>query len=319
MIKKLAQLLSSRSNAFVIHGNGDPDALASAYALASVFRGEIIAPEGLDRLSKRLAENLSIEVSENLDLDRFERTVILDTSGPEQLGRLHHLSDDKNAIVIDHHKSNSRWAADIYYCDEEKSSCCEIVYQIITASGQKLKRKVALALLAGMLTDSGHFRYGNAETLRVFSKIMTDFNMSMHDVMSLVEAEIGLSEKISQLRGAQRLKYSRVDKFIIATSFGSAFESSVGKSLVALGADIAFVGSQRGSQFRISARASADVVKMGIHLGKLLDGIAKDSSAGGGGHPGAAGLSGKGSAKYMLNLCLHQSRKALKSLIPDGK
>ena len=124
-----------------------------------------------------------------------------------------------------------------------------------------------------------------------------------------------LSEKISQLKGAQRLKYHRVDQFIIATSFGSAFEASVSKSLIQMGADIAFVGSQRGDQFRISARASPRVVEIGIHLGKLLEGIGKETSNGGGGHPAAAGLSGKGDVKHMLDFCVSRSRKALKSLI----
>ncbi|MDH4123643.1 MAG: hypothetical protein OEV21_06140, partial [Thermoplasmata archaeon] len=58
---KLANRLASGKNAFIIHGNADPDALASAFSLSSIFSGTIIAPGGLDRSSKVMAETIGIE------------------------------------------------------------------------------------------------------------------------------------------------------------------------------------------------------------------------------------------------------------------
>lgn len=319
VISKLAKILGRGTTAFVMHGNADPDALASAYALSSAFSGAIIATEGLDRMSKRLMERLSITVKEGLKPARYDRIVVLDTSGPEQLGRFNYLGQSEDVIVIDHHARSSSWSSNSYYCDESKSSCCEIVREILNAAGKKISRKVALALLAGILTDSGHFKYGNAESLRTFSEIMVEHKIPMHEVISLIESESELSEKISQLKGAQRLRYTKVGNFIIATSSGSAFESSVCRALIFLGANIAFVGSQRGENFRISARASPNVVELGIHLGKMLEGIANETSNGGGGHPAAAGLSGKGSVRHMLDLCVSRSRKALRPFVSDRK
>lgn len=316
MKQNLAKVLGQGRNAFIVHGNADPDALASAYALSQVFSGSIIAPGGLDRISKIVADTLSIDFDESLDRAKFDRLVILDTSGPEQLGELRYLGEDEEAIVIDHHTRNQNWKSRQYCCDEKKSSCCEIAYELVKISGKRLTRKAALALLVGMLTDSGHFRYGNHETLMTFSEIMSEYNIGMREPIELVEGEMDLSEKISQLKGAQRLKYTRVEQFIIATSFGSAYEASVSRSLIQMGADIAFVGSQRGDEFRISARASQQVVEKGVHLGKLLEGIGKETSNGGGGHPAAAGLSGKGDVRQMLDLCVSKSRRALKSLLP---
>lgn len=313
--QNLAKMLGQGRNAFIVHGNADPDALASAYALSQAFSGDIIAPGGLDRISKIVAQDLSIDFRNTLDKSSFDRLVILDTSGPEQLGEMRYLGDDENVVVIDHHTRNQNWKSRHYYCNDSKSSCCEIVYELLKLAGKRVHRKAALALLIGMLTDSGHFRYGNHETLMTFSEIMSEHGIGMREPIELVEGVMNLSEKISQLKGAQRLKYIRVEQFIIATSFGSAYEASVSKSLIQMGADIAFVGSQRGDDFRISARASPQVVERGIHLGKLLDGIGKETSNGGGGHPAAAGLSGKGDVKQMLELCVSKSRKALRSLL----
>ncbi|MDH4123904.1 MAG: DHH family phosphoesterase, partial [Thermoplasmata archaeon] len=304
---------------FIIHGNADPDALASAFSLSSIFSGTIIAPGGLDRSSKVMAETIGIETQDDLGEELFDNLVVLDTSGPEQLGKLSNVNGDDRLIVIDHHSRNDHWKAKEYLSDDKKSSCCEIVIEIIAEAGKSLHREVALTLLGGILTDSGHFRYGNANSLITFSKLMIEYNISMHDAISIIEGKTELSEKISQLKGAQRLRFTRVDQFIIATSFGSAFEASVCRSLIQLGADLAFVGSQRGEQFRISARASSTVVDMGVHLGKILEGVGNETSNGGGGHPGAAGLSGKGNVKHMLDLCVSRSRKKLKSLISSSK
>jgi len=313
--QNLAKLLSQGRNAFIVHGNADPDALATAFALSKVFPGIIIAPDGLDRMSKIISEALGIEVETKLDRSEFDRLVILDTSGPEQLGDARYLGNDEDVIVIDHHSRNQNWKSKLYYCDDTKSSCCEIAYELVKISGKRLPRNAALALLVGILTDSGHFRYGNRDTLLTFSEIMSEYNIGMREPIELIEGEMDLSEKISQLKGAQRLKYTRVERFIIATSFGSAYEASVSKALIQMGADIAFVGSQRGEDFRISARASPQMIEMGIHLGKLLEGIGKETSNGGGGHPAAAGLSGKGDVKQMLDLCVTNARKALRTLI----
>ena len=316
MKSALAKSFLTGTSAFVIHGNADPDALGSAYALSTTFSGTIIAPGGLDRSSKILAEKFSIAVQDDFDEVNIDRIVILDTSGPEQLGKLKYLGEDEGVIVIDHHTKNAAWKSKNYHCDDKKKSCCEIAYEIVKASGRKLSHNAALALLSGMLTDTGHFRYGNAATLEAFAEILKHYDIDMHEALGVIEGETQLSEKISQLRGAQRLNYVRAEKFIIATSFGSAFEASVGKSLIMLGADVAFVGSQRGDHFRISARASSEVVDLGLHLGKLLEGIGKETSSGGGGHPGAAGLSGQGDVRRILDLCVHRSKKALRSLTP---
>jgi nanoRNase/pAp phosphatase (c-di-AMP/oligoRNAs hydrolase) len=77
--------------------------------------------------------------------------------------------------------------------------------------------------------------------------------------------------------------------------------------MLSLGADIAFVGSQRGEEFRVSARARQDVVRMGLHLGKLLEDVGAETSNDGGGHGGAAGLVGIGDVEAILNICMSRS------------
>ena len=318
MLSEIAAELDSGGRTLVLlHGNADPDALSSAFAVFRTFpEVEICAPGGLDRVSKVLASRLGIEVREtDIDLEG-QRVLILDTSGPDQIPLK---IDYSNSIVVDHHARNSAWdGTKLYLCDDTKASCAEIVYELLKSAGKQVDREVALALMVGILTDTGNFKYARPESMIAFAELMETHGTHMDEAIDLVSLDVDLSEKISQLRGAQRLKYWKVGDRIVATSQGSAFEASVCKALLHLGADIAFVGSQRDETFRISARATQDIVRKGVHLGKLLNGVGSETSNGGGGHPGAAGISGIGDVEAMLNISAENAIKQLRKIEHEG-
>ena len=75
-----------------------------------------------------------------------------------------------------------------------------------------------------------------------------------------------------------------------------------------------FVGSQRDERFRISARARQEMVRKGFHLGKLLDDVGEETYNSGGGHAGAAGLTGVGDVEAVLNMCLSRSLDFLREV-----
>jgi nanoRNase/pAp phosphatase (c-di-AMP/oligoRNAs hydrolase) len=314
VLSSIAEELSKEGGTLVLlHGNADPDAVASAFAVQQSFpKVSIGLPGGLDRVSKVLAKTLNIDASEDIEKLPMDRLLVLDTSGPEQLGID---IDISRAIVIDHHARNERWEkARLYYCDDSKSSCSEIVYELLKTAKKAPSRDAALALMFGILTDTGYFKFAKPATLTTFSELMANNQIAMDEAMGLVDVETDISERVSQLKGAQRLKYWKVGNYIVAISQGSAFEASVCKSLLSLGADIVFVGSQRGEHFRISARATQAVVRKGIHLGKLLGGVGSETTNGGGGHPGAAGLTGVGDVEAILNISADNAMKILKKI-----
>lgn len=312
-----AELSKGGRTVAVLHGNADPDAVASAYAVKDAFGDVTIwTPGGLDRLAKLLVAQLGIQVVESPESPPRDRLLVLDTSGPEQLPDGLDLRD---AIVVDHHSKNSKWdSAKMYYSDDSKSSCAEIVRELVRAGDRRISRDAALALMMGMLTDTGTFKFARPAVLRTFSELMEEHGIHMDEVLDLLAIDTDISERISQLKGAQRLKYWKVGEHIVAASQGSAFEASVCKGLLSLGADIAFVGSQRGEGFRISARATQAVVREGIHLGKLLGDVGSETSNGGGGHPGAAGITGKGDVEAILNMSVENAIKVLRKLGSSG-
>jgi nanoRNase/pAp phosphatase (c-di-AMP/oligoRNAs hydrolase) len=311
MLTTIAERLRNGRKLILLHGNADPDALGCGYAIARSFpEADICAPGGMDKIAKVIATKLNLKVLEWADVMRYDQVVVVDTSSPDQLGEFASVPED--TIIIDHHARSERWGTRTYYCDDSRKSCAEIVYHILKIAGVKVERDVGLALLAGMLTDSGHFRYSNGALLHAFADLMEDAGVEIDEVTSMTDLEPEISERISQLKGAQRIRFDRIGDRIVAISVGSAYESSVCKGMLSIGADVAFVGSQRDERFRLSARARPEMVRMGFHLGKLLEEVGTETSNDGGGHGGAAGLVGVGDVEAILNICMQRTMDFLR-------
>ena len=69
-------------------------------------------------------------------------------------------------ILIDHHQQPQLDAFDYGISDENKSSTAEMVYDFIVASGHSLKINIEVAecLYAGVMTDTGSFRFNSTSS-----------------------------------------------------------------------------------------------------------------------------------------------------------
>lgn len=313
MLGNIAKDLMGKRKVILVHGNADMDAIGSAYALSKAFPdSDIFAPNGVDRVAKMVSEKMDLHIREHCDLSDYEQVVIVDTSSPEQLEM--DIPIPKDAIVIDHHIPTGKWDVDSFYCDDGKTSCCEIIMSLIDAAGIGITRDMGLMLMGGMLTDSGHFQFANSDTLRAFAELMDRCGIDMDEAMDLTKAQISMSEKVAMLKAIERTKFDRVGNYIVATSYGGSFEASSCRAIMAAGADVVFVGSQRDDEFRLSARATQDVVRRGIHLGDIMKGIGTETMSDGGGHGGAAGLSGIGDVEAMLFICMKRTMEVFREM-----
>jgi len=313
MFGELADKLKGKNKVILVHGNADMDAIGSAYALKRAFpNADIYAPNGIDRISKIVVDKLEISVLESCDPSRYEQMVIVDTSSPEQLEC--DVVIPKDAIVIDHHKPTGKWEGYDFYCDDTKTSCCEIIKDILDENGSDIDRDMALMLIGGMITDSGHFQFAKPELLTAFADLMERCDIDMDEAYNLTVVPVSMSEKIAMLKAIERTKFDRVGNLIVATSYGGSFEASSCKAIMAAGADVVFVGSQRDDVFRISARATQEAVRKGVHLGDIMQGIGVETTNDGGGHGGAAGLSGIGDVEAMLFICMKRTMEIFREI-----
>jgi nanoRNase/pAp phosphatase (c-di-AMP/oligoRNAs hydrolase) len=308
----ISEKFKAGKKAVFLHGNADPDALGSAYAIYRSFpEVTVVAVGGIDRVAKVMAMKLGLQVEGQVNLDDFDYLVAVDSSSMDQIG-----IDvaGRDIVAIDHHSPSGDWDRGLCCIDEARRSCAEIVFDLLRLSGASIDRNIGLALAVGMLTDSGHFRFANAAMMRSFAELMEISGIEMDEVMDLTDLDTDVSERISQLKGAQRMRFERIGDNVVAISLGSAHESSVCKALLSIGADVSFVGSQRDERFRISSRARQEMVRKGLHLGILLDEVGGETSNSGGGHAGAAGLTGVGDVEAVLNMCMKRTMDFFRDL-----
>ncbi len=313
MFESVMEDLRNRKKVVIVHSNADTDAVGSAYAIAACFgNADIYAPAGVDRILKSISEKKDFDILENCDLSDYELVVVVDTSSPEQLGV--DLDIPKNSVIIDHHQWSGKWEGYRTIVDDSKVSCTQLVLKLIEEAKIRISRDVGLMLLGGMLTDSGHFQYSNPEMLRDFAHILEITGLGIGEVIDLTENDVSISERIATMKCVERSKFERVGDMIVATSYGGSYEASGCRTLIQAGADVAFVASQRDKNFRLSARATQEAVRRGINLGIIVKDVSMETTTDGGGHSGAAGLSGVGDVEAMLHICTERTLEDFRTI-----
>ena len=100
----------------------------------------------------------------NLKGLKFDCFVTVDCSDLKRTGEVYLLnSSGKPVLNIDHHISNSNFG-EVNWVDPKASSASEMVYRLYKEMGVSLDRDSALALYAGILTDTGSFRFSNTSS-----------------------------------------------------------------------------------------------------------------------------------------------------------
>jgi len=214
MLDKIIHELKNGKKLVLVHSNADSDAVGSAYALAQTFPNVTIGVhEGVNKSSKKLINKTGAEVVVNPNPDDYEKIFVVDTSTPSLLGNL---AKDirKPIIIIDHHAKTSWENAKLYYHDE-KPSCAEIIYEILKKANFKMNKNVGMALLSGIITDTGRFRRADVETLKIFTSIMEETKITMDEVLSLVEEKLEKSEKIAFCKPTNKKYETKTQKLNI--------------------------------------------------------------------------------------------------------
>lgn len=304
------------------HRGPDVDSAGGAVALATVLEGMgkkavIHADPPVGDQIKHFMSFVGREFSDaDYDADCL---IVVDTNSPTLIDLDAVKSARGHKVLIDHHAPKDG-IADLFdkaIIDESAVSSTQIIYHLFRDWGVKLDSKTSLALAAGMVTDSAGFSIATTDFFRDLAAVLDEGGVEFQDVLSAIAVPVDWSERIARLKGAQRLEFVREGDYLISVSRISSFESSVAKSLLYLGADVSFVGAAKEGEVRISSRASRDLVKAGLHLGRdILPEIAPLIKGDAGGHAGAAGANGVDTSKLdaALELCVQRTRELIKSL-----
>lgn len=168
-----AILMAPKQIVIVPHKNPDGDAMGSTlglyhYLIKNNHKVTVIAPNDYPDFLKWLPgqDNVVIYESDRTHAENLMETAdlifTLDFNALHRAGEMETpLSNSKAVkIMIDHHQQPDTYAK-YMFSDVSMSSTCEMVYRFIDMLGdlQTIDDQIATCLYAGILTDTGSFRF----------------------------------------------------------------------------------------------------------------------------------------------------------------
>ncbi|MFA5346147.1 MAG: bifunctional oligoribonuclease/PAP phosphatase NrnA [Candidatus Omnitrophota bacterium] len=194
-IKKYKRFLISS------HTSPEGDALGSEMAVHCLLKklgkeafivNEDPLPPEYNFLPGKESVNLYKPDLRNID---FDCMLILDCTDLSRIGLVRELNKDNKPIInIDHHISNKEFGL-VNWVEPEASSASEMVFRLYKEMRVPFDGNSALFLYAGMLTDTGSFRYSNASgfTHKAVAELL-GFSIDVNQVYKNIYENIPFSD-----------------------------------------------------------------------------------------------------------------------------
>jgi phosphoesterase RecJ-like protein len=167
MIEQILQLIERSQTVLVAsHESPDGDALGSTLALTIALRemGKDVVAYNCDHPPRDYAflPGYSTIVSDLDDNQIFDAGFVLDAGELRRAGAWIR-GRCRTLVNIDHHPYSENFG-DIYYVDTQASATGVMIYRLLHAAGFNVSRDVATCIYTSILSDTGSFRYSNANT-----------------------------------------------------------------------------------------------------------------------------------------------------------
>ena len=175
-VSRAAELLMQRDNITLLcHRRPDGDTVGSAFALYYALKTlgkevRVLCADPLPKLYDYLYPGYK---PSRILHEPVEYVVAVDVATAGMLGSLEERYGTMVDLCIDHHPSNSDYAAQTCLWSEA-GACAEPVAAIIKAIGLPVSGRIAECIYTGLATDTGGFRYSNtsAGSMRLAAEIM---------------------------------------------------------------------------------------------------------------------------------------------------
>jgi phosphoesterase RecJ-like protein len=172
-----ARLTEGRSFVLACHQRPDGDALGSALALARVLRAmgkdaTVVSEDGVPELCSFIPESETVVTG--TDRRDFDVGVLVDSEGAKRVGSAADaVRSARVTACIDHHLPDGEFG-EIRIVDSTASSTAELLLALLQANDVSVDSVVATQLMAGLVNDTGAFRFANTspETFRAAAHLM---------------------------------------------------------------------------------------------------------------------------------------------------
>lgn len=327
--KKTLTFLRSKKIVITTHDLVDVDGLISCYAFKNFINlllktlKIVICFSEISKNTRSFMKNITLNYPDidfvfetKIDFLKFDVCLVLDTNNLGQIKYKKELQESEIPIIyIDHHYSPdnlfNKKLSSMNLINEQYSSTTEIILELYNAFNIEISTSLKILMIAAILTDSGFFRHGDNNTIRNVSKLLNE-EINFQDILSLLDYNSDVSEKIAKIKGLQRVQLIREGEYLIGITNVSSYGATISSLLMRVGFDISIVYSEEKKISRINARAKRIVcLRTGLHLGKILDEIANECRGSGGGHDGAASISSEVEASIIIDKIIEKVKSYL--------
>ncbi|MCS7234823.1 MAG: bifunctional oligoribonuclease/PAP phosphatase NrnA [Armatimonadota bacterium] len=233
-------------------------------------------------------------------LGRFDVAVALECPDLQRAGRFAEaLAACPVLVNLDHHRDNAGYGH-VVWQDPEAASVCEMVYQALQELGAEVDEPVATCLMAGLLTDTGSFRYSSvrAQTFELAAELVRRGARPDRIYERVYEWRpvaavrlLGMALERLQLAADGQVAWSVVDEDMLARA-GARWEDTENivetlRSIAGVRLAVLFKVESRRVKVSLRAREGAQANRVAVRFG-------------GGGHLGAAGFVSLGSLEQVV-------------------
>ncbi|MEW6352132.1 MAG: CBS domain-containing protein [Thermodesulfobacteriota bacterium] len=183
------------------HLNADFDAFASMVAAKKLYPGAVLAFPGSQEKNLRdfFIEStmyiLSIERARDIDLDKVQRLILVDTRQKTRIGRFAEVVDKGTAEIhiFDHHPASPDDIAGDLEIIDQVGATVTILVREIKKRGIELNTEEATALALGIYEDTGSFKYSSttAEDLDAASWLL-EMGANLNVVSDMMNTELSV-------------------------------------------------------------------------------------------------------------------------------
>ncbi len=316
-VAKLNDIIKSSKNILIAsHVNPDGDTLGAMCGLYELIklnfkkRCDMLAVSKIPDKFKFIPNIESAKHIDDFDKSReYDLVINVDVAALDRIcDGITLFKKAKNRVNIDHHKTNNGYG-DLNFVDGDASSASEVIYSIAKKLKWEINLKIATCLYAGILTDTGSFRFNNTTPRALeYAAEMIRMGIVPNDMFRSCYETYTKGMVLCQAYCVEKAVFLDDDKIVYTTVFrkdmekyntDEEFAEGLTERLRAVtSTQVAFVAKEmKNGGCKISMRSkSVDVAEI-------------CSVFGGGGHKHAAGCTLKCNVEEAIKKILHEIRK----------
>ncbi len=300
-LKELCDVLREYKNSKVVltfHTIGDRDGVGSAVALSKYFtNATVVTPDFITNNARKMLTYLNYaDVVKSRPPEDAELVLVLDANNLFALGKLQpFLSQSKARVIfIDHHAPHNELTMNAAMLnDESYNSTASIVYEVLKELGAGITREIAILLLNGISADSADMQNSSPQTFSQISELLKISKTEFSFFSDYFHSSIPASSKLQVIHDVFGAKVEAVGNYIIIYGRAGEHANVTADNALKLDADAAVFWVFGKTEASISARLRSPLdKKLKIHLGLIMEDVAKMVGGNGGGHAAAAGAYG---------------------------